>query len=120
MVDERNPLSLHLVPAAFLIGDKLENDVSRRPVGAEQRKIPLENRAVARLRASVAHRDKRNLVDRCLLGKRKGDASREWEHVACAGRSFAFQPLVALNATIGSVAEFAFLPNELDAVDAAI
>src|SRR5262249_29031124 len=116
MVDEGNPPSLHLVPAAFLIGDKLENDVGRRPVGAEQREIPLEHRAVARFGAAVAQRDKWNPVDRRLLGKREGQAGRKREHVGCARWSLAFQPLIALDTTVGGVAELAFLPNELDAI----
>src|SRR2546430_17567375 len=77
MVDERDLLALELVPAAFLLGDVLEDDVGGSPVGPEQGEIPLVDRAVARVRPAVTHRDDRNLVDRRLLGEGIGDAGPE-------------------------------------------
>src|SRR5262249_39643606 len=104
----------------FLLGDMLQDDVGGRPIGAEQREVPLEYRAVARLRTSVAHGDKRNLVERRLFRQRKGDAGREREYICGAGWAFALQPLVALDAAVGGIAGVAFLDQELDAVDAAV
>src|SRR5262245_26078314 len=98
----------------------LQDDVGGRPIGAEQREVPLEHRAVARLRPSVAHGDERNLVERRLLRKRERDAGREREYIGGAGGALALQPLVALHAAVGGVAGIAFLEYDLDAVDAAI
>src|SRR5262245_29040333 len=120
MIDQSDFLALELVEAAFLLGDVLQDDVGRRPIGAEQREVPLEHRAVARVRAAVAHGDERNLVERRLFRQRKGDASRERKYIGGAGWAFALQPLVALDAAVGRIAGVAFLERELDAVDAAV
>src|SRR5262245_18615243 len=120
MVDESNPLALHLVPAALLRSDELENDVGGSPIGAEQRKIPLEYGAVARLRAAVAHGDDRDLVGRRLLRERKRNASRERDDVRGPSRAFAFEALVALHAAVSRITGVAFLEHDFDAVDAAV
>ena len=120
MIDERDLLALELVEAAFLLGDVLQDDVGRGPVGAEQREVPREHAAVARLGAAVAHGDDRDLVDRRLLGEREGDAGRQRNDVGGAGRPLALEALVALDAAVGGVAGVAFLVRDLDAVDAAV
>ncbi len=120
MIDERNPLTFHLVPAAFLIGNKLEDDVGGRPIGAQQREVPLEHRAVARFGPPVAHGDERNLVGRCPLREREGHAGRERQDVGRAGRALVLEALVALHAAVGGIAELALLPHQLDTVDAAV
>jgi hypothetical protein len=120
VIDQRDLLALELVEPAFLLGDVLQDDVGGRPIGAEQREVPLEYRAVARLRAAVAHGDERDLVERRLLRERKGDAGREWEYIGGAGWAFALQPLVALHAAVGGITGVAFLKRDLDAVDAAV
>src|SRR5205807_8203566 len=120
VVDESNPLALHLIPAALLIGDKVKNNVGRRPIGAEQREIPLEYGAVARLRAAIAHGDDRDLVDRRLLREREGNAGRERDDVGGAGRTLALEAFVALHAAVDRIAGIAFLEYHLDADDPAI
>ena len=120
VIDERDLLALELVEAALLLGDVLQDDIGRRPVGAEQREVPLEHRAVARFGTAVAHRDDRDLVGRGLLGERERDAGRERDDVGGAGRPLALEPLVAFDAAVGGVAGFAFLVHDLDAVDAAV
>ena len=120
VIDQRDLLALELVEPAFLLGDVLQDDVGGRPIGAEQREVPLEHRAVARLRASVAHGDDRNLVDRRLLRERERDAGRERDDVGGAGRTLALEAFVALHAAVGGIAGIAFLEYDLDAVDAAI
>src|SRR6516162_6565642 len=120
VIDEGDLLALELVEPAFLLGDVLQDDVGGRPIGAEQREVPLEHRAVARLRAAVAHGDDRDLVDRRLLRERKGDAGRERDHIGGAGRTLALEALVAFHAAVGGIAGVAFLEHDLDAVDAAV
>ena len=120
VIDQHDLLALELVEAAFLQRDVLHDDVGGRPVGAEQREVPLEHAAVARFGAAVAHRDDRDLVDRRLLGQREGDAGAERRDVGRARRALALQPLVALDAAVGGVAGVAFLVGDLDAVDAAV
>src|SRR5262249_59706207 len=120
VIDERDLLALELVEPAFLLCDVLQENVGGRPIGAEQREVPLEYRAVARLRAAVAHGNERNLVVRRLFRERKGDAGREREYIGRAGWAFALQPLVALHAAVGGITGIAFLKRDLDAVDAAV
>ncbi len=62
VIDEADLLALELVDAAELLGDVLDGDVGRGPVGAEQREVPGEHRAVLGFRAAVAHRHERDLV----------------------------------------------------------
>src|SRR5262249_48770373 len=119
VIDQRDLLALELVEPALLLGDVLQENVGGRPIGAEQREVPLEYRAVARLRAAVAHGDERNLVERRLLRQRERDTGREREFIGGAGWAFALQPLVALHAAVGGIASVAFLKRDLDAVDAA-
>src|SRR5215467_8835551 len=120
VIDERDLFALELVEPAFLLGDVLQENVGCGPVGAEQGEVPLEYRAVARLGAAVAHGDDRDLVDRRLLREGEGDAGRQRDHVGGAGRTFALQPLVALDPAIGGIAGVAFLEYNFDAVDAAV
>src|SRR5262249_61635339 len=68
----------------------------------------------------VGDGDGRYLVDRRLLREREGDAGRERDDVGGAGRTFAFEALVAFNAAIGGVAGVAFLEHDFDTVDAAV
>src|SRR5262249_34586438 len=119
VIDEGDLLALELVESAFLLGDVLQDDVGRRPVGAEQREVPLEHRAVARFGASIPHCHQRDLVNWRLFGERKGHAGRERVHVSGSGRTLPLQTLVALHSAVGGVAELALLPYDLDAVDAA-
>jgi hypothetical protein len=79
-----------------------------------------EDRAVARIRPAVTHRDDRNLVDGRLLRQRKRDAGRERDRVGRASGPFAFQALIAFHSAVGGVAGVAFLEHDLDAVDTAI
>ena len=120
MIDEGDLLALKLVESAFFLGDVLQDDIGRGPICAEQREIPLEHRAVTGFRAAVAHGDDRDLVDRRFLRERERDASRQREDVGGAGRTFAFEPFVALDPAIGGVAGVAFFECDLDAIDAAI
>jgi hypothetical protein len=120
VIDQRDLLALELVEPAFLLGDVLQENVGGRPIGIEQREVPLEYRAVARLRAAIAHGDERNLVERRLFRQRKGDAGREREYIGGAGWAFALQPIVALHAAVGGITGVAFLEYDLDAVDAAV
>src|SRR5262249_26699359 len=48
------------------------------------------------------------------------DARRQRDDVGGAGRAFALQALVALDAAVGGIAGVAFLEHDLDAVDAAV
>ncbi len=120
VIDEADLLALQLVGAAELLGDVLDGDVGCGPVGAEQREVIGEHRAVLGIRTAVAHRDDRDLVGRRLLGEREGDAGRQRVEERSAGRALALQPLVAFHALVGGVAGLAFLDQQLDAVDAAV
>src|SRR5262249_31401364 len=42
------------------------------------------------------------------------------QHVGCAGRAFALEPLVALDPAVRGIAELAFFEHDLDTVDAAV
>src|SRR5215813_16775 len=61
MIDQGNLLALEVVPSALVLGDVLKEDVGGRPVGSEQREVPLKYRAVARVRAAIPHGDERIL-----------------------------------------------------------
>ena len=120
VIDQRDLLALELVEAAFLQADVLHDDIGGRPVGAEQREVPLEHAAIPGFRAAVAHRDDRDLVDRRLLGEREGDAGAERIEIGGAGRSLVLEALVAFHATVGGVAGIAFLVENFYAVDATV
>src|SRR3546814_14544080 len=64
---------VQLVHPAFLLGDVLDHDVGRGPVGAQQWKIPLEHSAVGGLRQPVAHGNPRSLVAAGFVGNGKCD-----------------------------------------------
>ncbi len=120
MVDQRDLLALELVEATELLGQMLDQDVGRRPIGAEQREVPREHAAVRGLRPAIAHADDRNLVARRLLGEREGDAGGERRDHRRAGRALALETLVAFDPAVGGVAGLALLDHELDAIGPAI
>src|SRR5262245_63677719 len=101
VIDQRDLLALELVEPAFLLGDVLQENVGGRPIGAQQREVPLKHRAVARVRAAVAHGDERNLVERRLFRQRKGDAGREREYIGGAAGALAPEASVATRAAAG-------------------
>ena len=57
--------------------------VGAHPVGAQQREVPGEHRAVLGFATAVAGRDQRDLVNRGLLGEREGDAGEQWTGTGC-------------------------------------
>jgi hypothetical protein len=120
VIEQRDLLALELVEAAHLLGDVLDGDVGCRPVGAEQREVPFEHRAVAAVGAAVAHGDQRDLVARRLLGQREGDTGAERAEIGRPGRTLALEALVALHAAVGGVAGLALLEEDFYAVDAAV
>src|SRR5919204_5657606 len=109
MIDERDFFAFQLVEAAFFLGDVLQDNVSGRPISAQEGEIPLEDRAVARLRTPIPHGDDRDLVNRGLLRERERNARGKWENVGGACGALAFQSLVTFDAAIGRVARVAFL-----------
>src|SRR4026209_2951262 len=118
--DERDLLALEVGGAAKLLGHVLDGDVGGRPVGAEQREVVGESRAVLRIGAAVSHGDDRDLVGLRLLRQREGDAGRQRVEERRAGLALALQALVALHALVGRVGGLALLDEQLHAVDAAV
>ncbi len=117
VVDQRDLLALEA--ALFLLGDVLQHHVGGGPVGAQQREIPLEHRAVGRLRETVARGLDGDLVHEGLVGHREGDAGGLRVEAGGAA-ALALEALVAFHALGRVVGGLAFLERELDAVHAAV
>ena len=113
-----NFLALELVQAAGLLAQMLDQDVSGRPVAAQEGEVPLEGVAVLRNRQAVALRHQRNFVDGGFFGQREGDAGGQ--RIDHSHARAGFQALVALHATVGGVGGFALFVRQLHAVDTAI
>jgi branched-chain amino acid transport system substrate-binding protein len=64
--------------------DVLDQHVCRAPIGATERKVPLEHLAIHRVGAAVAGGDQRDLVDRRLVGQGVGDAGGQRLEQRCA------------------------------------
>ena len=117
VINQGDFFALEFVKATFFGRQVLDQNVSRAPVGAGQREVPLEHLAVGRFTAAIARGDQGNLVARGFFGQRKRDASgQRLEHGGTA--IFAFEALVALDATVGGIAGFALFKRHLHAVDA--
>ena len=118
VIDQCDLLALQFVEATRFLGDVLDGDVGADPVGAEQREVPAEHRAVLRIAAAVTGSHQRDLVDRCLIGQGEGHAGGQG--LKQGGPAvLALQALVAFDAAVGGITEFTLLERELDAVDAA-
>ena len=120
MVQQRNLPAFQLVEPAEFLGDVLDRDIGRGPVGPEQWKIVLEHRAVLGVGTAVPHRNDRDLVCSRLFGEGEGDAGRQRIDEGRASWPLALETLVTLNALVGRVTCLAFLDQNFDAVDAAV
>src|SRR3546814_4414842 len=111
-------LALQLVHPAFLLTDIPDDGGGLAPVGGREVEHPREDPAVGRVGAAVAHRMDDHLVARRLRDELVGDARavRVDDQRAAV---LVLQPLVALDALLGVVLGFAFLPDDLRAADAA-
>ncbi len=117
MIDERDLLALEA--ALLLLRDVLQHHVGGRPVGAQQREIPLEHRAVGRLRQAIARGLDRHLVGEGLV--RHGERDSGGLRVEARGaRALALEALVALDALGCVVGRLAFFVGELDPVHTAV
>src|SRR5712671_513838 len=120
VIDVGDLLALQLVQAAGQFGEVFDLDVAGIPIGAEDWEGPADDVAVGALAAPIAAGQQRNLVDGSLVHQGVGDPGRQWHKEARPGRALAFEALVTLDATVGSVAGLAFLEGYLDPVDAAV
>src|SRR6185369_8480622 len=82
--------------------------------------VPAKHGAILRVGAAVADGQQWDLVDDRLLGDGGGNARREGMEEGRARRTLILQALVAFHATVGGVAELAFLDEQLDAVNTAV
>src|SRR5690554_165485 len=119
VIDQGDLLAFQLVFPAYLLGNVLDHDVGCGPVGAQQREVPFEDRAVGRLRQAIAHGFNGHAVDNGLVCQRKRNTGG-LRIEARRATVLVFQALVALYATVGRIGGFAFFVNDLHAVDAAI
>ncbi len=118
VINQSNALVLQLV-LAHLLGDVLDHDVSRSPVGTQQREVPLEYRTVSRVRQAVAHGFNGHAIDKGLVGQREGNA-RGLGIKTRSAPVLAFHALVALHATVGGVRCFTLFVYQLDAIHTAV
>ena len=118
VVDQGDVLAFELVDTTGLLADVLDDHVAGHPIGACEREVPLEHATVSRFAAAVTCGDQGDLVAWGFFGQGKGDAGgQRLEHGRAA--VLALQALIALHATVGGVAGFAFFKRHLHAVDAA-
>ena len=109
MIDEGDLLALQLVVAAFLHRNVVHQRIRLRPIGAQDREHPGEHAAVSGVGTAIAHRDDRDLVGRCTLDQRVGDAGGERTERRRAGRALVLQALVAFDAAVRGIAGLALL-----------
>ena len=120
VIQQRDFLAFEFARAAVLVGDELDDSGGAVPVIGHQRKHPREHTAIGGVSAAVAQGDQGNSVDRRLVDEAVGNAGRHGMESGRAGGAARFQTLIALHALGVVVLGFAFLPGELDAVDAAV
>src|SRR5574344_57176 len=106
---------LALEAAFFLLQDVLNHRVGGRPVGAQQREIPLKHATIGRLRQTIAGGHDGGLVVGCLVADGKGD-TRGLGVKAARSACTALQALVAFHALAGVVGGFALFKRQLDAI----
>src|SRR5260370_11309610 len=113
-------LALQLVRPALLLADVADDRGGLAPVGRREAEHPGEPSPVRAGRHAIAHREDRDLVNRRLRDELVGDARAVRVHHGGARRALALEPLVALDTLLRVVLGLAFLPPDLDAVDAAV
>src|SRR5678816_2131957 len=117
-VDDLLPLQLRHPTLA--LADVPDDVGVLAPVMGDQREDVGEVPAVGRVGPAVGDGDQGNLVLAHLGDERVGDAGAVGvEHRRPRG-ALAFEPLVALDATVGLVLGLALLPGQLDAVDSPV
>ena len=118
VVNQGHLLALELVQTALLLANRLHQHISRQPVGAGERKVPLEDASVLRLAAAVARGYQRNLVAGRFFGQRKGDSGRQ--RLKQRGAAvLALETLIALDAARRVVHGLALFVQYLHAIDTA-
>ena len=120
VIDVHDLLALELVHPAFLHADELDLGGVLGPVVGDQREHPGEDAPVAGVGAAVADGHDGNLVLGRLVEDRVGDAGGQGLEHRVAGLALFLQALIALHAAGVVVLGLAFLPHQLDAVDAAV
>ena len=110
-------LALQLLEPTLLVADVADDRRRLAPVVGREVEHPREPVAVGRRAHAVAHREHDDLVDRRFRDELVGDARAVGvdDH-----RAPALQALVALHPLLGVVLGLAFLPGDLDAVDAGV
>ena len=116
VVHKRYFFALEFVPATFFFGNGLHDGVGGHPVGARDREVPLEDRAIGAFAAAIAHRQHGNFVARGFFGDGKSSACGQ-----CLDKAgvLAFQAFIAFHAAGGVIAGLAFFIGDLDVVDTA-
>ncbi len=118
VIEDDDLLTLQLVDAAFLGGDVV-HDARRLAVGVEQQREDIrEDPSVGGVGAAVVDRDQRYLVGGDAIDHGVGDADRK--RIPGGRTRMALLPLVAFDAALDLILRLAFVPGQLDAVDAAI
>ena len=120
VMHQRDLLAREVLHASFLFTDVTDQCRGLAPVGGGEVEGPFEHPAVRGRGLSVAHGVDGNLVDRRLGNEQVGHPRAPREDDGGAGGALVLQPLVALHPLLGVVLELAFLPGDLDAVDAAV
>ena len=110
-------LALELLQPTLLLAHVADDGRGLAPVRGGEAEDPGEPSPVRGRRHAVAHGEDHDLVDGGLGDELVGDARavRIHEHGALA-----LQALVAFDALLGVVLRLALLPDDLDAVDAAV
>ncbi len=117
VIDVRDLLALELLESALLLTDVADDGGRLAPVRRGKAEHPREPAPVGRGGHAVAHRKDDDLVHRGFGDELVSDARAVGIH---QHRVLALQALVALNALLRIVLSLALLPDELDAVDAAV
>src|SRR5580704_2561999 len=121
VIDGGDLEALELVLAAGLFRDEIDRRRCLAPKAEHGRKAVGKNASIDRLGAAVGDRDQRNLVRDRLFRQRLGDriAVRQedrYRRAILAG----LDALIAFDALLDFPVGLAFVPDQLDAVDAAL
>ncbi len=118
MIEHDDLLALQLLEAALAAGEIID-DAGRLAVRIEQQRKDVRKHApVGRIGAAVIDGDQRRLVGGDAVDHRVGDADRQ--RIPGGDVGVALLPLVAFDAALDLVLGLAFVPGQLDAIDAAV
>ena len=116
VVNQGDFFTLEFLPATFFFGNGLQDGVSRHPIGASDREIPLEYCTIRAFTAAVTNGQHRDFVARRFFSDGKCRACRQGLHKAGV---LAFEAFITFDAACGVIAGFAFFIRNFHAIDTA-